>query len=394
MHLEETMVDQTVVALFDDAASARKVLEELQAAGLDHGRFQITGDTIGTSATGTAGSGSSRLTNFGNRFSVPSDRIASLVELGVPEDDAHIYAEGVRRGGTLLIGEVNDDTADRALNIIEGHTPVDIAERGDRYRSSGWSRYDAGADYTTEQAATERSRYGSGLRDAAADLRDTDRAPATGNAPRADTQREVAADREETIPVVEEQISIQKRAVERGRVRIHTRVIERPIEEQVSLHSEHVSVERRPVDPAVQPVPPEAFRDRTIEVTETAEEAVVHKDARIREEVVIRKEAEERAETVRDTVRRTEVDVEDDRNRMAGGTEGPQTEIRETGAGVGMGTGATKPSVGERTREAGHDAAADMKENRGLGGKIADAARDMKEDLKGKTGSRTDRTKT
>jgi stress response protein YsnF len=91
-------------------------------------------------------------------------------------------------------------------------------------------------------------------------------------------------------------------------------VIETPVEEQVTLHQERVDIERRPVDRPVGPGD-EAFRERVIEATETSEEAVVSKEARIREEVVVRKEAEERTETVRDTVRRTEVEIEDEKGR-------------------------------------------------------------------------------
>jgi stress response protein YsnF len=64
----------------------------------------------------------------------------------------------------------------------------------------------------------------------------------------------------------------------------------------------------RPVDAANA-----AFQERTIEATETTEEPVVSKEARVREEVVIRKTADDETRTVSDTVRRTEVKVEDDR---------------------------------------------------------------------------------
>jgi uncharacterized protein (TIGR02271 family) len=182
---------------------------------------------------------------------------------------------------------------------------------------------------------------------------------------------------------MEEQIDIGKRAVERGGVRVRTYVRETPVEEQVTLREEHVRVERRPADRAADDLLPDAFQDRTIEVRETAEEAVVSKTARVTEEVVIRKDVEERVETVRDTVQRTEVEVEDTRggvgNRrsdLSGGTQ-PQPDL---------GTDTT-PGIGERTREAGYDIAADMKENRSLGGRIADAAHDAKEDLKGNTGT-------
>jgi uncharacterized protein (TIGR02271 family) len=87
------------------------------------------------------------------------------------------------------------------------------------------------------------------------------------------------------------------------------------VEERVALREEHVNVERRPVDRPVAAGDDDAFRERTVEATESAEEAVVSKEARVTEEVVVRKQAEERTETVSDTVRRTEVEVEDERGR-------------------------------------------------------------------------------
>jgi cell division ATPase FtsA len=135
------------------------------------------------------------------------------------------------------------------------------------------------------------------------------------------------------------------------------------------------------VDRAADNLTPDAFQDRTIEVRETAEEAVVDKTARVTEEVVIRKDVEERVETVRDTVQRTEVEVEDTRGRV-----GSRRSDLPGGTQADVGTDTT-PGIGERTREAGHDIAADMKENRSLGDRIADAAHDAKEDLKGNTGT-------
>ena len=79
--------------------------------------------------------------------------------------------------------------------------------------------------------------------------------------------------------------------------------------ESVSLRDEHVEVERRAVNPTTE-AGADAFRERTIEMTETDEEAVVAKDARVVEEVVVRKDVGQRTETVDDSVRRTEVDVE------------------------------------------------------------------------------------
>ena len=110
------------------------------------------------------------------------------------------------------------------------------------------------------------------------------------------------------LPVVEEELRIGKREVQTGGVRVRQEVSERPVEEQVNLREERVSVERRPVDRPIGDAA--AFQERTIEATETSEQAVVAKEARVVEEVVVNKEVEQRAETVRDTVRRTDVKVE------------------------------------------------------------------------------------
>jgi uncharacterized protein (TIGR02271 family) len=93
-------------------------------------------------------------------------------------------------------------------------------------------------------------------------------------------------------------------------VRVYSRVIDRPVEEQVRLREEHVRVERQPVDRPVSAADTAKLRDQTIEVTETAEEPVVSKRARVVEEVSIGKDTTERTETIRDNVRRTEVKVE------------------------------------------------------------------------------------
>jgi uncharacterized protein (TIGR02271 family) len=110
--------------------------------------------------------------------------------------------------------------------------------------------------------------------------------------------------------VVEEALSVGTREVERGRVRIHSRVAERPVEESVRLREERVIVERHPVDRPATDAEVNATREETIELTETVEEPVMSKQARVVEEVTVRKEAQEHTETVRDTVRRTDIDVD------------------------------------------------------------------------------------
>ena len=117
-------------------------------------------------------------------------------------------------------------------------------------------------------------------------------------------------DEEVVIPVVEEELQVGKRQVERGGVRINRRVTESPVEETVRLREEQVHVERHPVDRPLSDRDGAAFRDGFLEVKAVSEEPVVRKAAHVVEEVVVGKEVLERTETVQDTVRRTDVDVE------------------------------------------------------------------------------------
>jgi len=122
----------------------------------------------------------------------------------------------------------------------------------------------------------------------------------------------------DVIPVVEEELNVGKREVSGGRVRVHSRVVETPVQEQVTLRDERVNVERRPVDRPVNAADEALFRERTIEAEERTEQPVVNKEARVKEELVVNKDVEQRTETVQDKVRKTEVEVED--GRTAGRT--------------------------------------------------------------------------
>ena len=112
--------------------------------------------------------------------------------------------------------------------------------------------------------------------------------------------------------MTEEKLTVGKRDVAHGRVRVRSYVVETPVQEQVNLRQEHVSIERRSVDRAAG-AGDNLFRERTIEAEERAEEAVVAKEARVKEELVLKKDVNQRTETVSDKVRRTEVEVEDER---------------------------------------------------------------------------------
>jgi hypothetical protein len=112
---------------------------------------------------------------------------------------------------------------------------------------------------------------------------------------------------------VEEQLNVGKRAEQRA-VRVEKEVTEEPVEERIRLRDEHVNVERRPTDRPASEADMQAFREGGFEVTETHETPMVQKEARVVEEVHVTKDVGEREETVRDTVRRTDVrtpDVQD-----------------------------------------------------------------------------------
>jgi uncharacterized protein (TIGR02271 family) len=202
-----------------------------------------------------------------------------------------MYAEGVRRGGTLVTAKVSDDMADRAAQIMEADGTVDIDTAGATWRQSGWNGFDMNAKPYS-----------------ASDIESFRTARPTSTAARSETQRRDLKQDEAVLPVVEEELQVGKRQVQRGGVRVHTSIEETPVEEQVTLHREKVNVERRPVD---QPVGDAntAFKEQSFELTESDEEAVVSKQARVVEEVVVSKEAQEHTETVRDTVRRQDVHV-------------------------------------------------------------------------------------
>jgi uncharacterized protein (TIGR02271 family) len=105
------------------------------------------------------------------------------------------------------------------------------------------------------------------------------------------------------IPVVEEELQVGKRQVQKGGIRVHTHVEEKPVEESVTVRDEHINVQRRPVNRAVQPGELDHVDEGTFEISEMDEEVVVNKQVRVAEEVVVGKEVEKRQERVRDTVR-------------------------------------------------------------------------------------------
>ena len=275
---------KTVVALFDDYSDAQQAVDALIAEGFRREDVNITSRDAGP--TGGAYDNASRAEDADDNRSF-GDKVSHFFGslFGTEDEDyKDHYSEAVRRGGAVVTVNTDERMVARATDILDRYDPADIDERAAYYRESGYTGFDASTPaYTDEEVASERESYRNRL----------------------DDRGEVR------IPVVEEGIDVGKREVRRGGVRVHNRIEEVPVEQDVRLREERVHVDRRPVDRPVTDADFDTFKEGTIEVTETAEEPVVSKRARVAEEVVINKEVGERTETVRDTVRRTDVDVED-----------------------------------------------------------------------------------
>jgi len=284
---------KTLVALYDTLTDAERVVQELIDDGFSRSDIHLALDHTKSRTAHTSS------VEWDSAYEGAS-LIDTLADLGVPYDEAHSYAEGVRRGGALVVVESSDDRAERGMEILRRLHPVDIHERTVQWRQEGWTGYDANAitSTPTSSAATTTHR-------AQEQARSTTRV-----ADKAASTRRIEGQEEIAIPVVEEDITIGKREVERGHVRIFSRVTEQPVEEAVRLREEKVTVERRPVDRPATDADFAAAGKEVIEMTETAEEPVISKRARVVEEVVVHKDVTERTETVRGTERRTDVDVQ------------------------------------------------------------------------------------
>lgn len=244
-------MSRTITAMFNDRSEAEAAAAQLRTQIGAEAR--IVDQSSGSSGSSSQSAGESR--GFW----------AELKDIFVADDDRGTYEEGVRRGHFLLCANVPEDQADRACSLIESAGAVDVDENEQKWRGEGWS----GGNIVAE----------------------------------------------ERIPVVEEQLRVGKREVERGGARVRSYVEERPASEEVKLREERVNVERRPVDETISPSALDRsglLQEREIEMRETAEEPVVGKEARIKEEVVLQKTAKVRTEDVGDTVRSTKVEVDDE----------------------------------------------------------------------------------
>ncbi len=244
---------RTVVGLFQDNNEARRTVDDLKAIGVKESDVSMcsnesTNGPIAAYLDPQAG------------IRDPDSITRALSRMGLSVSEARRYVEGIQHGYTLETVLVEDSRANEALAIMRAHA---IGGEG------------PGANQTLRE----------------------------GTQPQRGRQ-------EETLPVVSEEINVGKREVEAGGVRATSKVTTAPVEQDVSLRTESVDVERRKVDRPASPEDIDTLRDRDIEVKAMSEEPVVEKTARVVEEVVVTKDIDTRNETIRENVRRTDVEVQ------------------------------------------------------------------------------------
>ena len=245
---------EKVVSVYDSTDKAKAALNVLKSSGVDTSDVSLLDrNTLGTGVDQQHVGLWRRL--FGEN---------------VWEHEAAVYGDTLRKGGAVLAVRGPKDRIAKIMSILDAHRPVDVHEHATKI----------GADVPIEAKALVT-------------------APGTAT----------GANKDEVMRLAEEQMNVGKRMFETGTTRVRRFVTERPVEAQVNLHEEHAKVVRRAVsDPNY--IADIDWSDKEYTVTETAEQAVVSKRARVVEEVAVGREGSERTETVRDTVRRQQVEVE------------------------------------------------------------------------------------
>jgi uncharacterized protein (TIGR02271 family) len=270
------MIYEKVVAVFDTSEHAQTAVNALKAAG-------FSADDISVMSNDT-------LDDKGAKIATATGFWHRLFGRDVDLHEAKVYGNTVGKGGSVVSLRAPETMVKKAVDILHTHSPVDVNQRAARLGIIAAAAAPAGA---VSQAAAKVST-------AASNLAQT----VKGAAPAARTGKD-----DDVIRLAEEQMEVGKRQIETGMTRVRRFVIEKAVEANVTLHEEHAAIARRAITDKnyIQDVD---WSDRTVEVRETAETPVVSKSSRIVEEVVVGKEGSDRVETVKDKVRRQQVEIE------------------------------------------------------------------------------------
>lgn len=275
----------TVIGVFDNATEAQQAVDQLVSAGFSRSSVDLSAQTGTYSAAGTTLAGDSQVNTSGTRTEAVADAtkeagssighfFSSL--FGDDTDDTDKYAGVADRHSLVTVHATSDEEAERAADVLDNAGAIDVNEKAAEY---GYGSQVVG---TAPVAAATTT------------LADTQ--PINGD---------------QTIKVIQEDLQVGKRTVETGGVRVRSRIVAKPVEESVRLREERVTLQRMPVNRVATAADLTAFAAGEIALTEHAEVPVVSKEARVVEEISVGKDVTEREEVIRDTVRNTEVDVED-----------------------------------------------------------------------------------
>jgi uncharacterized protein (TIGR02271 family) len=276
--MDTTARSNSLVAIFQSRDAAEDARNDLLENGISADQVEITSadDYARNAAYGNTGLSGHPHDSSGGGISGFFHRLFGHDENRDDTGDRAYYDRALRSGRCAGVVHATDAMIDRAADILNDRGAIDMETEPD----TGRDEYTAGASDRRDEGYRAGANEGRSSGDRAA------------------------------IPVVKEELHVGKRAVQRGGVRVYSNVSERPVEENVSLREEHVRVDRRPVDRPATDADLAAADRGVVEVTETVEEPVVQKSARVVEEVVISKDVRERTEKVRDTVRASDVRVE------------------------------------------------------------------------------------
>ncbi|NEX63477.1 YsnF/AvaK domain-containing protein [Noviherbaspirillum sp. 17J57-3] len=257
--------------------------------------------------------------NLGTGMGAASSRGENFRDTAAAEDMRNNALNDRTVDNAMSSSAFDDSQRDRSVDrALAGGTESDMLRNRDQSFTTDNDMVNDAAAMPATQSFTsdmndEATRDRTLAQEASANLSDRMGNGASNGATRHDTTEHLAGrDMAEgtRIPVIQEDVEIGKREVQRGGVRVFQRVREQPVNESVDLREEHVNVERHPVDKPATEADLAAFKEGSIELREMAEEPVVSKTARVVEEVVLNKEATQRTQEVNDSVRRTDVEVE------------------------------------------------------------------------------------
>jgi len=316
-------MSQTVIGIFDNSNQAQNAVQQLVSSGISRDNIDLANASAGDSTT-TDYNDNDDNDGIGGFFS-------SL--FGMDDDSSQKYSHVARRGCTVTVHTQSRDEAERAADLLDQYGAVDVDEQAARYGYSGTTgattsgvglgasdmgtgsvgmgmgatNMGMGTTDLTPSGTTSTGMNSVNMNTGAADITTGSTTGSTYND--TDVNRN-NLDTNQAIQVIEENLQVGKREVETGGVRVRSRIVERPVEEHLRLREERINIQRNPVNRPVSDADLNNFREGTIEMTEHAEVPVVNKEARVVEEITLGKEVTEREEVISDTVRKTEVDVD------------------------------------------------------------------------------------